>query len=70
MTNHPNRSKVITYSAPSGGEISLTRSQAKRLTAAGRWPRNARGEEYCQVSHGLHTGDVSYTDAEIEALCA
>ena len=30
----------------------------------GKWPRTARGEEYCTVSHGLHDGEPTYTDVE------
>lgn len=71
MTNHPHRARVITYSAPGGrGEISLTRRQAERLTTAGRWLRYPHGEEYCQVSRGLHSATPTYTDDEIAAMCA
>ena len=60
--------KVITYQAPSGGTIDLTRAQVARLERAGKWPRNSRGEEYCTVSHGLHAGEPSMTDEQIAAL--
>jgi hypothetical protein len=60
--------KVITYQAPHGDTINVTRSQKIRLATAGMWPKNRRGEEYCTVSHGLHTGEPTFTDAEIEAM--
>jgi hypothetical protein len=59
MTNHPNRTKVITWQAPNGQTIDLTRSQERQLRRAGVWPRNSRGEEYCTVSHGLHVGEAA-----------
>lgn len=61
---------VITYSTPGGAEkINLTPAQVTALTAAGKWPRNHRGEEYCQVSHGRHSGTPDYDtiEAAIEA---
>tara|TARA_R110000868_G_C10925678_1_gene766000 strand:+ start:212 stop:763 length:552 start_codon:yes stop_codon:yes gene_type:complete len=67
-TGETQMTKVITYSAASGGEIDLTRAQIAKLTHAGVWPRTARGEEYCQVAHGLHSGEPTYSTAEIAAL--
>jgi hypothetical protein len=49
--------KVVTWQAPNGETINLTRQQERQLRAGGTWPRNSRGEEYCQVSHGLHIGE-------------
>ena len=46
--------KVITYQTPSGDTLDLTPAQAKQFTRLHQWPRNGRGEEYCQVSRGLH----------------
>ncbi|MDI3258451.1 MAG: hypothetical protein QJR02_02010 [Sinobacteraceae bacterium] len=60
-------SKVITYQAPNGQTIDLTRTQITMLEDAGKWPRTARGEEYCTVSHGLHVGEPSMTDDELHA---
>lgn len=59
--------KVITYQAPSGQIIDLTRAQVDMLETAGKWPRTARGEEYCTVSHGLHVGEPTMTDDELRA---
>lgn len=56
---------VITYIAPNGATIRLTQAQIDMLDAARKWPRNPRGEEYCTVSHGLHYGEPSMTDAEL-----
>lgn len=59
--------KVVTWSTPSGDSINLTKAQERRLTKAGRWPRNAQGDEYCQVSFGLHAGEPE-TEATIQAF--
>jgi hypothetical protein len=48
--------KVVTYMTPSGDKINLTALQVHQLNALGKWPKNSHGEEYCQVSHGLHSG--------------
>lgn len=50
------KTKVITYSTPSGDRCNLTPRQVKALEAAGRWPKDSKGNEFCQVSHGLHFG--------------
>jgi len=55
--------KVITYQTPSGDTLDLTRAQAKQFTRLHQWPRNGRGEEYCQVSRGLH---VSHADLSVD----
>ena len=69
MVNHPNRSKVVTYQAPgSNDRIALTNPQARRLRAAGRWPKNSRGVEYCDVYQGLTVGSPTYSDEELSAL--
>jgi hypothetical protein len=48
--------KVITWQTDSGDKINICRECESRLRAEGEWPRNQRGEEYCQVSMGLHRG--------------
>lgn len=48
--------KVITYQAPNGKTIDLTRKQVRALSVAQSWPRNESGE-YCTISHGLHDGE-------------
>lgn len=62
--------KVITYQSPAGATISLTRTQATKLTRAGAWPKDSRGQEFCSVSYGLHAGEPTYTDAEIMSIVA
>lgn len=58
--------KVVTWQTPSGDTIDLTKAQERKLTKAGRWPRNAQGEEYCQVKIGLHVGEPE-TEATIQS---
>lgn len=60
--------KVVTYMARSGASIDVTPRQEKAFDSAGYWPRSDRGEEYCQVSHGLHAGAPTWTDDEVAAL--
>jgi hypothetical protein len=62
--------KVVTWQAPSGGTINITRKQERMLHSAGVWPRTSRGEEYCSVSHGLHVGAPSMSDEQIYSLIA
>lgn len=57
--------KVITYQAPNGETIDLSQPQVEMLERAQKWPRNSRGEEYCSVSHGLHRGAPTYSDAQL-----
>ena len=61
--------KVITYQAPNGEKIDLTRAQRRTLERAGTWLKTSRGEEYCQVSHGLHLGEPTFTDEQIARFC-
>ena len=61
--------KVITYQAPNGSKIDVTDKQAKMMEAAGVWPKNNRGEDYCQVSQGLHAGEPTYNDEQIQSFC-
>jgi hypothetical protein len=60
-------SKVITWQSPSGATIDVTPAQEAMLQAAGVWPRDESGGEYCSVSHGLHHGEPTFTDAELRA---
>jgi hypothetical protein len=61
--------KVITYQAPNGSTVDISRRQIRQLTAAGKWPLNASGE-YCSVSHGPHVGAPSHTTEELLALAS
>jgi hypothetical protein len=51
---HIPQADVVTWSTPSGDTLNITPDQAERLEKRGIWPKNARGEEYCQILHGLH----------------
>ncbi len=48
------KTKVITYQAPNGETIDLTKKEIKNYKKNGTWPKNSIGQEYCTVSHGLH----------------
>lgn len=48
--------KVITYQTPEGLSINLTPKQVAVLEAAGKWPKDSKGREYCNVGFGLHVG--------------
>lgn len=69
MTNHPRRAQVITWASPDNlGRINLTVPQERQLREAGVWPKDRRGREYCRVSHGLHTGEPTFSADEFAAL--
>ena len=57
--------KVVTYQAPNGETIDLTSAQVEMLERTQKWARNSRGEEFCSVSHGLHEGLPTYSDAQL-----
>jgi len=69
-TKHHHTMKVITYQTPSGDRINLTEKQVAALTAAGKWTRNNKGEEYCTVSHGLHAGTPDCETDNVDDLLA
>lgn len=48
--------KVVTYTSSSGSKINVCKECERRFRRLGAWPRDARGEEYATVSHGLHLG--------------
>ena len=47
--------KVVTYQSPRGNKIDLTPAQVRAHHKAGTWPKDWDGQQYCQVSHGLHS---------------
>lgn len=61
--------QVITWQAPSGATANITPAQEERMRLAGVWPKSDSGEEYCTVSHGLHDGQPTYSDLEIDDCC-
>ena len=63
------KTQVITYQAPSGGQINLTKRQIAALEKARVWPTNSRGEEYCTVNHGLHYGEPTVDTADAHEIC-
>jgi hypothetical protein len=56
--------KVVTWQSPNEWRISVTPKQERLADAAGVWPRDPKGAEYCQVYYGLHYGTPTYTDEE------
>jgi hypothetical protein len=48
--------KVVTWTTPSGQRLDVCTACEDRLRAAREWPRNDRGEEYCQATFGRHEG--------------
>jgi hypothetical protein len=57
--------KVITWVSPAGQTINVCRKCEARLTAAREWPRDGRGDEYCQVHRGLHRGECDIEDCPV-----
>jgi hypothetical protein len=55
-------SKVITWQSANGETIAICPTCQATLEAAGQWPKDSRGGEYCRVSHGLHRGSCEYQD--------
>lgn len=53
--------RVVTYSDDSGNKINICTRCDRVLRRANTWPRNSRGREYCDVSHGLHYGACDLT---------
>ncbi len=47
--------QVITWMSPSGAKIDVCRDCERRLGE--HWPKDSRGQEYSEVSHGLHSGE-------------
>ena len=72
MTNHPNRSRVVTYqtSCISDPHLDIAPAQERRMTSAGVWPKGRYGNAYTSVYHGLHTGRPTLSAVEIDRLCA
>jgi hypothetical protein len=57
--------KVVTWQSPSGRTIHICPACERKLQAAGDWPKDRIGQEYCQVSHGLHEGVCNLCDSEV-----
>ena len=54
MKTATKKTKVVTYQSARGSDISLCPQHIAELEANREWPKDACGEEYCRVSHGLH----------------
>lgn len=52
---------VVTWQSPAGARMRICLACEARLK--GNWPKDTRGDEYCQVSHGAHEGHC-----DLEAL--
>lgn len=62
--------KVITYQSPSGARIDISLAQTDALESRGIWPKDSRGQEFCQIRKGEHEGSPDYTTAELLARCS
>ena len=54
----------VTFQSPRGATINICPAHQHRLHVDHAWPRDAAGEEYCTVSHGLHDGCCHYCEDE------
>lgn len=59
------RTEVITYHSPNGGTIDLSLEQIELLETLGTWPKDYEGREFCQVSHGQHSGSPSMSTRDL-----
>jgi len=57
--------KVTTYQSPNHARMNICIACEERLTAAGKWPRDSKGEKYAQVHERLHAS--AYCDVEDHA---
>jgi len=62
MTSTTNGANVVTYQAPGSNKtIDVCPKCAARMKAAGVWPHDHNGREYCQVQQGLHFAGICET---------
>jgi len=54
--------KVVTYQSPANNSINICKKCEGRLS--GNWPKDNKGQEYCAVSYGLHTGTCGICQAQ------
>ena len=62
--------QVVTWETANGKRINLTPAQSAWLDARHIALRHSSGHEYCRVYRGLHRGDPTWTDAELERRTA
>ena len=65
--------KVVTWQAPRGDTLNVCQDCQSAYERDGAWLKNDIGEEYCQVSRGLHEWLCDICDRggdkrELEAL--
>jgi hypothetical protein len=58
--------RVVTWQAPNGQRVDVCDACSERMTLAGTWPCNGRGEQYCTVHHGGHDGHCGEREAPHE----
>lgn len=54
------KQKVITYQDTRGGSVDICVPCETKLARSNNWPKNAFGEQYATVSHGLHIGTCEF----------
>lgn len=52
--------QVVTWITPQGMTTDICDECARKYEAAGTWPKDLWGREYCTVAHGHHIGDCDY----------
>lgn len=52
--------QTVIYQSPGGARLSICTACERRLRDAREWPKDARGEEYCQVHRGRAPGRCDY----------
>jgi hypothetical protein len=56
---------VVTWQSPSGDRVRICQACEARLKADEAWTHDRRGQEHCQVSHGLHWGYCDLCDGDL-----
>ena len=50
------KKQVVTWQTPRGLKRNICRECQEAIEGTSEWPRDAHGEEFCQVHLGLHRG--------------
>lgn len=48
--------QVVVWQSPNGRKKAICLDCGDRLNSEGLWPKDSRGEEFCQVHRGQHWG--------------
>ena len=59
------RKKVVTWGSPRGNRTRICQDCEARFRAAGEWPKDQYGEEYCKIYMGLTPGVCHYCEPEV-----